>query len=203
VPAPLAFRPLTLTLVSVLALSGALGGCDNPRTASAANLLRAAQTTPGWACAALPDQKTGEVIRPVYGARDPALDALADAGVLGLSADGYRLTATGKAAVGTNFLGVALCYAKRRATEVVTFTAPVPALGETVSQATVKYDLADVASWAKNDKVQAQIPAIREALANPGGHTETVTMVLGDKGWRVQPKPSEGRPDADAPPSDG
>lgn len=94
---------------------------------------------------------------------------------------------------------MAFCYAKRRATEVAAFTAPTAALGETVSQATVRYDLADVASWARNDKVQAQIPAIREGLANPNGHTETVTMVLHGDGWRVQSKPSEARPDAGAP----
>lgn len=81
-PAPLAFRPRTSILASVLVLSGALCGCDNPKTANAANFLRADQATPGWACAMLSAQKSGDVIRPAYGARDPALDALADAGVL-------------------------------------------------------------------------------------------------------------------------
>ena len=189
--------------IAILIVVPLLVACDDKRTANASNFVQALQHYYDGhpECAALPiDFVLGAPVGADQASRGQA-DALVRAGLLSVKSAGgvsppsagtqtsvqYTLTAAGAQAIrkgADSFLGgMTLCYAQRRITEVVSFTAPAEVLGTTASRVNYAYELRDIAVWAKDGALQEVFPSIKTALATPN-RSDIDGMILTDSGWQ-------------------
>jgi len=126
-----------------------------------------------------------------------AVDALVKAGVLSVS-DGtkqekslfgnreitvptkvYALTDAGKKAI-VNPAGTAMCIGHYKVDEIVRFTEPSNAMGQTISTVSFTVSPVDVPDWAKSEDVQ-KLYGLNTKLAEHAKATRTV--VLASDGW--------------------
>jgi len=196
------FNPWRST-TSILISIPLLVACDDKRTANAGKFEQALQRFYDGhpECVALPIDLVLDTPVSAGGSWRGQADALIRSGLLSaVSPTGvapspagaqvtvrYALTAAGEKAIrkgADSFLGgMTLCYAQRRITKVVSFTAPADVLGRTASPVSYGYELRDIAAWAKDGALQDAFPTIKAALARPS-QSDTDGMVLTDSGWQ-------------------
>lgn len=96
----------------------------------------------------------------------------------------YNLTDAGQKTVkGKNFLGQprSFCYAHLKVDKILNYIEQ-DSTDHKVVKVKYSYKYTDVASWAKEDAVQAAFPEIEETLNAPDNIDVTV-LIKGDKGW--------------------
>lgn len=120
--------------------------------------------------AGLLTSKATEVVRGPFGVKAPGKEySLTDAGTKYLAKPGRS----------------AFCVGHRKVDEVVQFSEPGSAMGQTVSRATYTYSVADAPAWVSDPGVQAAYPDLAE-IQKPKQEAHTV-MVLMNDGWVAQP----------------
>lgn len=122
--------------------------------------------------AGLLSSKVKEVPASMFGKMVPGREyALTDAGTKALAKPG----------------GHSFCVGHRKVDKIVQFTKPSDAMGQTMSQATYTYTVADVPAWARNPAVQAAFPEVVDRLKPM--RESRVDLVLMNDGWDAQPSP--------------
>lgn len=91
----------------------------------------------------------------------------------------FTLTEMGKKAL-VKETGTAMCVGHYKVDDIVRFTEPNQAMGQTMSQVSFTASPVDVADWAKNSALQADF-GLEKRLAAHQQHT--ATMVLASDGW--------------------
>lgn len=97
----------------------------------------------------------------------------------------YHPTDTGRDAIRKNEDGIGgleLCFARRKIIDIVRYTEPGDAAGITLSRVTYRYEVGDVALWARDAGIAAAFPRIAKVLAS-GREEATDTLYLTSEGW--------------------
>ena len=96
----------------------------------------------------------------------------------------YVLTDAGKKAL-KDPSKLPFCVGHRQVDEVVQFTEPSNAMGQTVSETVYTSSLVDVPAWANDDAVKAAFPELTQEL-QPKKQARAVLVLMND-GWTSEP----------------
>ncbi|MDR3352544.1 MAG: hypothetical protein LBO00_06005 [Zoogloeaceae bacterium] len=189
---------------SVAAL--AVAACGNPKDANKANFSKAIQAyldTQPALCVEVPFGREGRklpvVIQEQKGNEKDRAEALVEAGLLGkretevksiwsireemVPATEYQATALGKQYLVTEKSGSSsFCTGKYKLTGIDNFTEPASNqwVSATMSQATFRYEITDLADWTQSEKLRAADEWTFKALEK---NQDKAVLVLTNEGW--------------------
>ncbi|WP_194791649.1 hypothetical protein [Pseudomonas sp. UFMG81] len=80
-----------------------------------------------------------------------------------------------------------LCFGKAQVTAIEQFTAPTEQAGQTRSQVTYRYTIAELPAWAADKSVQASVKGLGQAIDSARQPLQaTASMALTKRGWVQQ-----------------
>jgi len=95
----------------------------------------------------------------------------------------YSLTDEGRQAL-RDPRATVFCAGHYKVDDVVDFTVPANAMGETISRVTFTYSPSDVPAWVSSSGTQAAFPSLAKELASK--QQGEATMVLKNDGWQAE-----------------
>ena len=198
----------------IAAIAATLGllSCHNPKASNKENFKRTIQMSldkhPVCLPVALPDEPRSMIdAKPIT---DPQLDALVDAGLAGrkrvmMENSGWTIFGGPKQIPGTRYdftpeglkyashqehSGLlvgrqALCYGVPEVIDIVRYSEPGNALGQTTTEVTYTYALKAVPPWVKKPVLIQQFPDLATIPTRDHPRERSLDLVLMNDGWRV------------------
>ena len=104
-----------------------------------------------------------------------------------ISGKRYSITEEGMAAAGPSpaAIGARFCYGSYEVRDITNFTAPTPALGQTISRISYTFAAADIADWASNSELlRGKFPRlVRDLKSLEEPINDQAVLVLTGNGW--------------------